>query len=85
MNHATEFVLWLNGASDVIADTPTKDQWAVIRERLESTVGRLAAERLSPSPINIRAPGVGVAGIASFGAGDSPMYAASTAQSMMSA
>ena len=42
-----EFVLWLNGAADLVGDQPpTPEQWATVREKLGETVGGLVAARL---------------------------------------
>ena len=42
-----EFVLWLNGAAELIGDQPpTPEQWATMREKLGEAVGGLVAARL---------------------------------------
>lgn len=42
-----EFVLWLNGASGIVGDTPpTQEQWNAMREELGKTVGAMMAQRL---------------------------------------
>lgn len=42
-----EFVLWLNGAAELVGDQPpTPEQWATMRERLGEAVGGLVAARL---------------------------------------
>lgn len=42
-----EFVLWLNGAAELVGDQPpTPEQWATMREKLGETVGGLVAARL---------------------------------------
>lgn len=42
-----EFVLWLNGAAELVGDQPpTPEQWATIREKLGEVVGGLVAARL---------------------------------------
>lgn len=46
MTTPTEFVLWLNGASDVMGEAPTPEQWAAIKEKLGESMGFLAARKL---------------------------------------
>lgn len=42
-----EFVLWLNGAAELVGDQPpTPEQWATMREKLGEAVGALVAARL---------------------------------------
>ena len=42
-----EFVLWLNGAAEIVGDQPpTPEQWATMREKLGEAVGGLVAARL---------------------------------------
>ena len=42
-----EFVLWLNGAAELVGDQPpTSEQWATMRETLGEAVGGLVAARL---------------------------------------
>lgn len=42
-----EFVLWLNGAAEIIGDgPPTAEQWALLRSRLGQSVGEIVAARL---------------------------------------
>lgn len=42
-----EFVLWLNGAAELVGDQPpTPEQWATMREKLGEAVGELVAARL---------------------------------------
>jgi hypothetical protein len=42
-----EFVLWLNGAAELVGDQPpTPEQWATMREKLGEAVGGLVASRL---------------------------------------
>lgn len=42
-----EFVLWLNGAAELVGDQPpTPAQWATMREKLGEAVGGLVAARL---------------------------------------
>lgn len=42
-----EFVLWLNGAAELVGDQPpTPEQWATMREKLGEAVGGLVATRL---------------------------------------
>lgn len=42
-----EFILWLNGALDVLSDTPpTPEQWERVRERIAEQVGQLVAKRM---------------------------------------
>ncbi len=42
-----EFVLWLNGAAELVGDQPpTPEQWATMREKLGKAVGGLVAARL---------------------------------------
>lgn len=44
---AVEFVLWLNGAAELVGDQPpTPEQWATMREKLGEAVGGLVAARL---------------------------------------
>lgn len=42
-----EFVLWLNGAAELVGDQPpSPEQWATMREKLGEAVGGLVAARL---------------------------------------
>lgn len=42
-----EFVLWLNGAAELVGDQPpTPEQWATMREKLGEAVGGIIAARL---------------------------------------
>lgn len=42
-----EFVLWLNGAAELVGDQPpTPEQWATMRGKLGEAVGGLVAARL---------------------------------------
>lgn len=42
-----EFVLWLNGAAELVGEQPpTPEQWAIMREKLGEAVGGLVAARL---------------------------------------
>lgn len=42
-----EFVLWLNGAAEIVGDQPpTPEQWTTMREKLGEAVGGLVAARL---------------------------------------
>lgn len=42
-----EFVLWLNGAAELVGDQPpTPEQWVTMREKLGEAVGGLVAARL---------------------------------------
>lgn len=42
-----EFVLWLNGAAELVGDQPpSPEQWAIMREKLGEAVGGLVAARL---------------------------------------
>lgn len=42
-----EFVLWLNGAAELVGDQPpSPEQWATMRGKLGETVGGLVAARL---------------------------------------
>lgn len=42
-----EFVLWLNGAAELVGDQPpTPEQWATMREKLGEVVGGIVAARL---------------------------------------
>lgn len=42
-----EFVLWLNGAVELVGDQPpTPEQWATMRGKLGEAVGELVAARL---------------------------------------
>lgn len=41
------FVLWMNGAAELVGDQPpTPEQWAIMRGKLGETVGGLVAARL---------------------------------------
>lgn len=41
------FVLWLNGAAELVGDQPpTPEQWATMREKLGEAVGGIVAARL---------------------------------------
>ncbi len=45
--NAVDFVLWLNGAIDVLDDTPpTQSQWNTMRERIAGQVGAIVAHRI---------------------------------------
>lgn len=45
--NAIEFILWLNGATEILGDQPpTPEQWAAMREKLGSAVGAIVATRL---------------------------------------
>lgn len=46
MTTPTEFVLWLNGATGVMGDSPTPEQWEAIKEKLNESLGFLAAKKL---------------------------------------
>mgnify|MGYP000897201284 CR=1 FL=1 len=46
MTTPTEFVLWLNGAAGVMGEAPTPEQWEVIKEKMNESLGFLAAKRL---------------------------------------
>ena len=46
MTAPTEFVLWLNGAAGVIGKSPTPEQWEVIKEKMNESLGFLAAKKL---------------------------------------
>lgn len=46
MTTPTEFVLWLNGALDIIGDNPSPEQWASIREKMNEATGFLAKAKL---------------------------------------
>lgn len=42
-----EFVLWLNGAAELVGDQPpTPEQWATLRGKLGEAVGELVTARL---------------------------------------
>lgn len=44
---ALDFVLWLNGAMDVLSDTPpTQDQWDKIRGKVGEQVAAIVAQRI---------------------------------------
>lgn len=44
---SVEFVLWLNGAAELVGDQPpTPEQWATMREKLGEAVGGIVAARL---------------------------------------
>ena len=40
------FILWLNGASAMIEQAPTPEQWAEMTQRLSEVVGSIAADKL---------------------------------------
>lgn len=43
----TDFVLWLNGAIDVLNDTPpTQAQWDAMRQKISGQVGAIVAHRI---------------------------------------
>ena len=42
----TEFVLWLNGAAGVMGEAPTSEQWEAIKEKMNESLGFLAAKKL---------------------------------------
>ncbi len=46
--NAVEFVLWLNGACDMVegSEPPTPEQWAVMKDRLGDAVGEIVASKL---------------------------------------
>ena len=46
MTTPTEFVLWLNGAAGVMGEAPTPEQWAAIKEKMNESLGFLAAKKL---------------------------------------
>ena len=46
MTTPTEFVLWLNGATGAMGDSPTPEQWEAIKEKLNEPLGFLAAKKL---------------------------------------
>ena len=46
MTTPTEFVLWLNGAAGVMGEVPTPEQWEAIKEKMNESLGFLAAKRL---------------------------------------
>ena len=46
MTTPTEFVLWLNGAAGVMGEAPTPEQWEAIKEKMNESLGFLAAKRL---------------------------------------
>lgn len=46
MTTPTEFVLWLNGAAGVMGDAPTPEQWDAIKEKMNESLGFLAAKKL---------------------------------------
>ena len=46
MTTPTEFVLWLNGAAGVMGEAPTPEQWGAIKEKLNESLGFLAAKKL---------------------------------------
>ena len=42
-----EFALWLNGASELVGDSPpSPEQWATMRSKLKEVVGRLALSKI---------------------------------------
>ena len=42
-----EFALWLNGASELVGDSPpSPEQWAIMRSKLKYVVGRLAFSKI---------------------------------------
>ena len=46
MTTPTEFVLWLNGAAGVMGEAPTPEQWGAIKEKMNESLGSLAAKKL---------------------------------------
>ena len=46
MTTPTEFVLWLNGAASVMGEAPTPEQWEAIKEKMNESLGFLAAKKL---------------------------------------
>lgn len=74
MNTPDQFVLWLNGAADIIGDSPTPEQWAMIKERMVQALGGMAASKLlSPHvPFNVRRE------ISGFSPNDALQYAAAS-------
>jgi len=46
MTTPTEFVLWLNGAAGVMGEAPTPEQWETIKEKMNESLGFLAAKKL---------------------------------------
>ena len=46
MTTPTEFVLWLNGAAGVMGEAPTPEQWEAIKEKMDESLGFLAAKKL---------------------------------------
>lgn len=46
MTTPTEFVLWLNGAAGVMGEAPTPEQWGAIKEKMNESLGFLAAKKL---------------------------------------
>ena len=46
MTTPTEFVLWLNGAVGVMGEAPTPEQWEAIKEKMNESLGFLAAKKL---------------------------------------
>ena len=46
MTAPTEFVLWLNGAAGVMGGAPTPEQWGAIKEKMNESLGFLAAKKL---------------------------------------
>ena len=46
MTTPTEFVLWLNGAAGVMGEAPTPEQWEAIKEKMNESLGFLAAKKL---------------------------------------
>ena len=46
MTTPTEFVLWLNGAAGVVGEAPTPEQWEAIKEKMNESLGFLAAKKL---------------------------------------
>ena len=46
MTTPTEFVLWLNGAAGVMGEAPAPEQWEAIKEKMNESLGFLAAKKL---------------------------------------
>ena len=46
MTTPTKFVLWLNGAAGVMGEAPTPEQWEAIKEKMNESLGFLAAKKL---------------------------------------
>ena len=46
MTSSEDFVVWMHGVSAMVGPAPTAEQWALIREELEKTLGKMAERKL---------------------------------------